>query len=490
MKQRLLKTIALGLMAMVGINAWADNTVKYSTDGGTSWTEASDLNVLTTSGGAIANASSDVQVELLADQSLNNRITWNKTYTLTITAAVNVTITRGSMNRTTAWLINTSTGTVNLGSDDYSITFQGGGHEDGQRIFKNILGNEGTGRMNVTNCTFKDYKFDTENSNYGYLWLNKNANGRTVFKNMTVDNCVTTEEAFIKSISTSSDNIYLQGSVTFNNCTGTHFYLMGRIRLGEVDGSSSTTITASTPLTINWASSTTAIGTAVVVKAKSAMASSFTLTNETLGLFGNNTDLKLTQAYNLSITSAGAATLVVPFAATIPSGATCYKLTYTSGDNITATQEDALTANSPVLVTAAEGTYKFVSTATSGDIATGSGQTSAYGNMIGNYTADYVVPENKYILTNHSGTVAFRKANGTTNKIQANRAYLDVTYAAAGAPEFLSINFDGNVTAIDAVEKKNLMDDGEIYNLQGVRMTGSSLPKGIYVKNGKKFVVK
>ncbi len=29
-----------------------------------------------------------------------------------------------------------------------------------------------------------------------------------------------------------------------------------------------------------------------------------------------------------------------------------------------------------------------------------------------------------------------------------------------------------------------------IYNLQGARMNGNNLPAGIYVKNGKKFVVK
>ena len=469
-------------MAIVGVSTWADNTVKYSIDGGTSWTEAADLNTLTTSGGAIANATSDVQVELLENQSLNNRITWNKTYTLTITATKDVTITRGSLARTSAWLINTSTGTVNLGSDANAITLQGGGHEDGQRIFKNNLGNESTGRMNVTNCTFKKYKFDTENSNYGYLWLNKNANGKTVFKNITVDNCVTTEEAFIKSISTSNDNIYLQGSITFSNCTGTHFYLMGRIRLGEVDGSSSTTITASTPLTINWASSTTTIGTAVVVKAKSEMVSSFALSNETLGLFGNNTDLKLTQAYTLAVNSYGASTLVRPFASTIPTGATCYTLNYTAGkSSVKATEvETTLAANTPVLVNAAEGSYKFVSTATSGTAVTGS-DPQTNGALTGVYaTTD--VPTGSYILwANDSNPVGFYKANNNT--VGAYRAYLTADGAGARA---LTIVFDES-TGIKAMTTQH--SDGMVYDLQGRRIS-QPVTKGIYVKNGKKYLVK
>ena len=33
-------------------------------------------------------------------------------------------------------------------------------------------------------------------------------------------------------------------------------------------------------------------------------------------------------------------------------------------------------------------------------------------------------------------------------------------------------------------------DNGKVYNLQGVQMNGNNLPAGVYVKNGKKFIVK
>ena len=195
-----------------------------------------------------------------------------------------------------------------------------------------------------------------------------------------------------------------------------------------------------------------------------------------------------TVGYTLSIGEALAATLCLPFEATIPSGVNVYELTYPSGgDNITATKvvTATLAANTPVLVTTeATGDYVFDATNT-----TINKQSAVSGVLTGVYT-ETTVNAGYYILTNHSGSVGFRKVkDGNTNKVKAYRAYMTASHSA-GAPEFLGINFDGDVTAIDAVEKKAVVDDGEIYNLQGVRMTGSNLPKGIYVKNGKKFVVK
>ena len=506
MKQKLLKTIALGLMAMVGVNAWADNTVRYSTDGGTNWTEAADLNALTGDGGAIKTATTDLKVELLDNQELNNQIKWDKTYTLTITASKAVEISRKSLSRTTAWIINTTTGTVNIGDASYAITFKGAGHNDDQRIFKELLGNESTGRMNVINCTFKNFKFANENSNDGYLWRNKSANGITVFKDITVDNCVTTKEAFIQNRSSNNDNIYLQGTIDFkSNCEGTHFHTLARLRLGEINGNSSVNITVPNTITIYWANTTKTPQTNVVVKALSGMASKFELTNEDRCIYGNNTDLKLAEAYTLTVKEANAATLIIPFATTIPEGASCYTLTYSSGDNITATPvETTLNANTPVLVTAtgsSEGKkYKFnASTAPTSTTPASTDVEEANrtnGVLVGNYTADYVVPANNYILTKHGESVAFRKvAEGNTNKVKANHAYLSATRipSKGSAPAYFKISFPGNdgTTAIKAVDmEKTLSDDGAIYNLQGVRMNSDNLPKGIYVKNGKKFVVK
>ncbi len=501
MKQRLLKRISLALLMVVGAsNVWADNTVRYSTDGGSNWTEAADLNALSS---VFSGATTDIQVQLLDNQTLSDRLTWGKAYTLTIVPTKDITI-KGPAGK--MWfLANVNNAKIVMGNNTYKITLDG---ENKSHTSGDITRRENDGSVSLTKITFKDFNLNST----CHLCSSKeqgNADG-LILENITIENCTNPETAYIYSNRVVNDVIKLKGYLNVDeNSTGTTirtkletkynsgtstYTTTGRIKVDDSAGA----LTATKTITVTFTEQSTTyvpqIGAPIIINSTNNFtdetAAVFALANDVAyGTFRQNKDLKLTQAYNLSVGEAGAATLVVPFAATIPSGATCYKLEYSNGDNITATSEATLTANNPVLVISDEGTYKFVSTATSGDLATGSGQTSAYGAMVGNYDANYVVPANKYILTNHSGTVGFRKANGTNNKIQANRAYLDVTYTA-GAPEFLGINFDGDVTAIDAVEKKPAMGDGEIYNLQGVRMQGENLPKGIYVKNGKKFVIK
>lgn len=494
---RKLQFLFTALLLLVGVTgAWADNTVKYSTDGGESWTEAADLNALSS---VFSGATSDIQVQLLDNQTLTGRVTWGKAYTLTITATKAISISRGSLARTAMWFLNNGTGTLTLGSSDNAITFAGAGHADNQRIFKNILGNESTGRMNIENVKFQNFKFDTENANLGYLFLNRNYNGKLVLKDVTVSNCITTEDAFIKSISTSNDNIYLQGTINFDNCTGTDIYAAARIRLGEIDGSSSTTISASTPISIYWANATTAIATPVVVKATSAMVSNFTLTNENLGLFGNNIDLKLTQAYTLAVSDAKAATLVLPFESKIPSGATCYTLTHTDGSSVVTATEvtgGTLDANTPVYVEANEGSYKFVSTATSGEFATGSDPvTNGDGALTGVYSDLTFTTENiastyanTYILNKINEKVGFYKAADGL-KVGANRCYLTATNVpGAAAARGLEISFDDEVTGLNEVRGQKEEVRSDYFNLAGQRVAQPT--KGLYIVNGKKVVIK
>ena len=185
--------------------------------------------------------------------------------------------------------------------------------------------------------------------------------------------------------------------------------------------------------------------------------------------------------YTLTVTAAGAATLILPFEATIPAGAQCYTLAYTSGDAAQATEVTAtLPANTPVLVVAEAGNYTFVATS-----AWTKAESMTNGALTGVY-AKTIVPAGSYILTNVSGEVGFRKADGTTNYVEANRCYL----TADGAPARLTIDFDGETTGIGATLNDNgqMMNDKFVYDLQG--RTVSQPSKGVYVRNGKKFIVK
>jgi len=69
--------------------------------------------------------------------------------------------------------------------------------------------------------------------------------------------------------------------------------------------------------------------------------------------------------------------------------------------------------------------------------------------------------------------------------LPAGKAYLTAS-ASAKAFDVLEFDFDGDATAIQNVEKEQF--DGAIYNLNGVRVDNPT--KGVYVKDGKKFVVK
>ncbi len=89
-----------------------------------------------------------------------------------------------------------------------------------------------------------------------------------------------------------------------------------------------------------------------------------------------------------------------------------------------------------------------------------------------------------YVLANETNGVGFYKlASG--GQVGANKAYL-VYSGAAGAKDFFGFDsttsIQGTTTATSAPT--------DIYSLTGVKMVGKSLPKGIYVVNGRKVVVK
>lgn len=516
---RKLQFLLTVLLLVVGVtSAWADNTVKYSTDGGSSWTEAADLNALSS---VFSGATSDIQVQLLNDQTLTARLTWNKAYTLTIVPTKDITIKgpAGAM-----WfLANVDNAKIVMGNNTYKITLDG---ENKSHTNGDITRRENNGSVSLTNITFKDFNLNSTT----HLCSSKeqgNADG-LILENITIENCTNPETAYIYSNRVVNDVIKLKGYLNVDEkSTGTTirtkletkydsgkstYTTTGRIKVDDSAGALTATKTITVTFTEQSSTYVPQIGAAIIINSTNNFtdetAAVFALANNVAyGTFRQNKDLKLTQAYNLSVGEAGAATLVLPFESTIPtspSGLTCYKLTYTSGDDITATAEEStLAANSPVLVIGTASTdYKFVSTATSGDAATGSGQTSAYGNMYGNYDASWPVPvqtdsKDNYILQNKASGLGFYKVVEGQNTLSPNRAYMSVKHNDGGsspAPAFFSLDFNGmNGTtgiSITSREETTRNNDGAVYNLNGVRMNGENLPKGIYVKNGRKFVVK
>lgn len=106
------------------------------------------------------------------------------------------------------------------------------------------------------------------------------------------------------------------------------------------------------------------------------------------------------------------------------------------------------------------------------------------------------VPSSTYASTKNYGITSdgtkFAKMKEST-KTNFYRAFLADNRGSASARGF-SVGFDDGegTTSIIRVEDIDglTIEDNKVYNLQGMLMTSDNLPKGIYIKNGKKFFVK
>ena len=221
----------------------------------------------------------------------------------------------------------------------------------------------------------------------------------------------------------------------------------------------------------------------------------------TYGTESGCSELKTTTGMYCIKLSAAASTLVLPFdCESLPAGITAYDITYASGDAVTATPVSKITANKPVLINGTAGnTYKF--TGSFGGIFSGTDATNGKTNDNGALTGIYVnanassgynpiayVPANSYVLQNKSGVLGFYQVeNANTVRITSFRAYL-TAQGGSSAPARLNITFDdNNTTGIKNVSEQTNNDDA-IYTLNGTRVDHPV--KGLYIKNGKKFIVK
>lgn len=120
--------------------------------------------------------------------------------------------------------------------------------------------------------------------------------------------------------------------------------------------------------------------------------------------------------------------------------------------------------------------------------------TTYYVNMLVGTLSATTIPEmngsyTNYYLSNGTHGVGFYKVNGT-QAISANRAYLPLLKGNVSAgTRFIGLDFeDGEgTTAINGVKSEGMKDDA-YYNLQGQRVNNPG--KGLYIKNGKKVVIR
>lgn len=98
--------------------------------------------------------------------------------------------------------------------------------------------------------------------------------------------------------------------------------------------------------------------------------------------------------------------------------------------------------------------------------------------LVENGEGEYNITKDLIVWTGSSKSVSFKNNLDWANYAAATniRVYVELPGTSTGIG---SVNVDKNNNANNAV-----------YNLQGQRVNCKSLPKGIYIKNGKKFMVK
>lgn len=167
-------------------------------------------------------------------------------------------------------------------------------------------------------------------------------------------------------------------------------------------------------------------------------------------------------------------TIVSAANATLPSGLKAYYVTEvengTNGRKAVLTEATAIKANTPYLLNGAAGTY----TLTVADEAT-----APTGNKL--QISDETTSDGVYVLAKKSSGLGFYRWAG--GKLGAGRVYLPAT---SDAPDF--IGFDSTTTGLKNLTPAISTDEGAIYDLQGRKVAQPT--KGLYIINGKKYVVK
>ena len=100
-------------------------------------------------------------------------------------------------------------------------------------------------------------------------------------------------------------------------------------------------------------------------------------------------------------------------------------------------------------------------------------------------TEDVQKFQNNYAAFLGAGNKIYKAGTGMTKGF---RAYFAIPKSASASA--LRVVIDGTATSIKNIDSEVVESNAPVYNLQGQRVNGNNLTPGIYVKAGKKFVVK
>ena len=190
-------------------------------------------------------------------------------------------------------------------------------------------------------------------------------------------------------------------------------------------------------------------------------------------------------------------TLCVPFAiseeeikANFGKGTLVEKFDAVNGNTVNFADATSIEAGVPYLIkpTVAGTTYTFNGKEVSADAPKPEGNDDV--TFQGIYSPTDITKNGtvKAAGVTEGGKVLFVNQGSQT---KAFRCFFTISDNASITPAMLKISIKGVETAINSIVMDNgNATDNAVYNLQGQRVNGNSLTKGIYIKNGKKFAVK
>lgn len=186
---------------------------------------------------------------------------------------------------------------------------------------------------------------------------------------------------------------------------------------------------------------------------------------------------------NLTFSSAGyltwVATADIDFSQT--EGVTAYQITEATPKKITMVEVDKVPAGAAVMLKGS-GTKTLKRTTEEVAVLSDNKMLACTDGSVTGNGVNGVTNTDVYVLGNGKSGLGFYMLKGT---LQAGKGYLQVSEGTGNAkPNFISFEETTGVKTV-VINKDS---DGEVYSLQGIRVAHPQ--KGIYVKNGKKYVIK
>ena len=193
--------------------------------------------------------------------------------------------------------------------------------------------------------------------------------------------------------------------------------------------------------------------------------------------------IKLTDTGNtVTISEAGKGTYCASENCVVGDGTVTKYITGTEENGTTLTEADAqiVAKGEGVLLNGAAGDYKVYT-------HTRLNPTANANNKLKGCTDDTsYVPNGCYVMQNQNNCVAFYIVSTDTFKGTSGKAYLDLGTSEAKALFFGDSEATGiNSTAINGADAQQ-----DIYTLSGMKVNKANMTKGIYIVNGKKYIVK